>query len=137
MAGQPPFQPTPENRELVRMLSAMGTKREDICKLIKGRSGKPIDGNTLDKYFHEELEEGWVRANAQVAKTLFNAATNQAGGSASVTAAIFWLKTRAGWREIDRHEITGANGSPLASIVVPANAATIDEIRQELQRGDW
>jgi hypothetical protein len=39
----------------------------------------------------------------------------------NVAAAIFWLKTRAGWRETDRREITGAGGEPLTvSYVVRA-----------------
>lgn len=44
-----------------------------------------------------ELEAGHVRANAQVAQSLFNQATNEV--KPNVTAAIFWLKCRAGWRE--------------------------------------
>lgn len=29
------------------------------------------------------------------------------------TAAIFWLKTNAGWRETNRTELTGADGGPI------------------------
>ena len=42
----------------------------------------------------EELDLGETKANAQVAGFLFNAAKN-----GNVTAQIFWLKTRAKWRE--------------------------------------
>ena len=41
-----------------------------------------------------ELDLGETKANAQVAGFLFNAARN-----GNVTAQIFWLKTRARWRE--------------------------------------
>ncbi len=54
-----------------------------------------------------KLDMGEAKANAQVAGFLFNAARN-----GNVTAQIFWLKTRARWREAPtelRH--TGAIGS--------------------------
>ena len=48
----------------------------------------------LRKHYREELDLGETKANAQVAGFLFNAAKN-----GNVTAQIFWLKTRAKWRE--------------------------------------
>jgi hypothetical protein len=32
---------------------------------------------------------------------------------ASVTAAIFWLKNRAGWKDVSRQELTGPAGAPI------------------------
>ncbi len=40
---------------------------------------------------------GQIKATAKVAESLFRKATGD--GAQSVTAAIFWLKTRGGWRE--------------------------------------
>ena len=40
---------------------------------------------------------GQIKATAKVAESLFRKATTD--GAQSVTAAIFWLKTRGGWRE--------------------------------------
>src|SRR6478609_2205365 len=52
------------------------------------------------KHFREELDTGAAKANTRVAEFLFEQATGQRGdGSAAVTAAIFWLKTRARWKE--------------------------------------
>ena len=34
-------------------------------------------------------------------------------GREAVIAAIFWLKTRAGWKEITSHEIAGRDGEPI------------------------
>ena len=45
-------------------------------------------------HYRDELNLGETKANAQVAGFLFNAAKN-----GNVTAQIFWLKTRAKWRE--------------------------------------
>jgi hypothetical protein len=54
-----------------------------------------IDMKTLRKHFREELDRGVVEANAKVAQSLFQMATQ----GKNVAAAIFWLKIRAGWRE--------------------------------------
>ena len=43
-----------------------------------------------------------------IAGTLFNQAKE-----GNTAAAIFWLKTRARWKETHAHEITGADGKPL------------------------
>jgi hypothetical protein len=56
-----------------------------------------IDAKTLRKHYREELDTGQIKATAKVAESLFRKATSD--GSQSVTAAIFWLKTRGGWRE--------------------------------------
>jgi hypothetical protein len=53
-----------------------------------------VDPKTLRKHYRDELDLGETKANAQVAGFLFNAAKN-----GNVTAQIFWLKTRAKWRE--------------------------------------
>ena len=53
-----------------------------------------VDPKTLRKHYRDELDLGEIKANAQVAGFLFNSAR-----SGNVTALIFWLKTRARWRE--------------------------------------
>jgi hypothetical protein len=53
-----------------------------------------VDPKTLRKHYRDELDLGETKANAQVAGYLFNAAKN-----GNVTAQIFWLRTRAKWRE--------------------------------------
>ena len=52
-----------------------------------------IDPKTLRKHFREELDRGSIEANAKVAQSLFQMATE----GKVVAAAIFWMKTRAGW----------------------------------------
>lgn len=56
-----------------------------------------IDPKTLRKHYRDELDTGQIKATAKVAESLFRKATTD--GAQSVTAAIFWLKTRGGWRE--------------------------------------
>jgi hypothetical protein len=91
-AGKPPHEPTKASRDAVRLYAAMGTTQEDIARLLK------IDGKTLIKYYREELDLGLVAANAQIGGALFKKAM---GGD--TTAMIFWLKTRAGFKEA-KHE---------------------------------
>jgi hypothetical protein len=58
-----------------------------------------IGEDCLCKHYPQELARGRAKANAKVAETLFRRATDPKGGSASVAAAIFWLKARCGWSE--------------------------------------
>ena len=87
--------PTDETRKLARTLSAVGITYEDIAAKIN------ISSDTLVKYYKQELDDGRVDANATVAKGLFEQAKN-----GNVAASIFWLKTRAGWKETQVHEVT-------------------------------
>ncbi len=64
-----------------------------------------IDAKTLRKHYRGELDHGHTKANARVADNLYRKATGE--GREAVTAAIFWLKTRAGWRETLVQQHTG------------------------------
>ena len=74
--------------EKVGYLAGLGVPQDDIAKIV-GCSAK-----TLRKRFRDELDRGVAEANAIIAGCLFAAA--KAG---NIAAAIFWLKTRARWRE--------------------------------------
>ena len=58
---------------------------------------------TLRKHYRGELDHGHVKANAKVAENLYRKATGD--GREAVIAAIFWLKTRAGWKETHVTEV--------------------------------
>jgi hypothetical protein len=75
-------------REQVRHLAGVGVRQDDIAKII-GCAPKTLRGR-----FRDDLDRGVAEANATVSGYLFTAAK---GGN--VTAQIFWLKTRAHWRE--------------------------------------
>jgi len=91
--SQKPHEPTENDRKQVEMLSGLGIPQEQIGLLIQGG----IDDKTLRKYYAAELLSGVAKANSQVSKSLFQKALGD--GNQSVTAAIFFLKTRAGWKE--------------------------------------
>jgi len=86
--GRRAHQPDPAQRRQVEGLAAYGIPETDIAEMLE------IDPKTLRKHYCRELELGGKKANAQVAGFLFNSAKN-----GNVTAQIFWLKTRARWRE--------------------------------------
>jgi hypothetical protein len=69
-------------------MAAYGIPEIDISAVLG------LDPKTLRKHYRDELDLGETKANAQVAGFLFSAAK-----SGNVTAQIFWLKTRARWRE--------------------------------------
>ncbi len=103
--GRPPFQPTDEQRRQVEAMVGYGMPEGQIALLILNpQTHRPIDEKTLRRHFRSEIDRGQVKANAAVAQSLFRLAT---GGN--VTAAIFWAKTRMGWKEttVLEHDVTG------------------------------
>src|SRR5438445_12407384 len=95
-------------REKVRHLAGLGVPQDDIAKII-GCAPK-----TLRKRFRDELDRGVAEANATIAGYLFAAA--KAGNT---TAQIFWLKTRANWRE------RGVGNDPISSADAEANSQLV------------
>lgn len=92
------YKPTAEQRRTVKTMSGFGVPHTDIATFLE------IDPKTLRKHFREELDRGMTEANAKVAQSLFQMATQ----GKNVAAAIFWMKARAGWR--DRPELDRLSG---------------------------
>jgi len=106
--GRPPHLPNDTTRNRVFILSTVGTRHEDIATVLN------ISHDTLVKYYKEELDKGRIEANASVAETLFKQAKE-----GNTTAMIFWLKSRAKWKETSQHEISGnPDGTPVEVKIV-------------------
>ena len=73
-----------------------------------------IDAKTLRKHYRHELDFGHTKANAKVAENLYRKATGE--GREAVTAAIFWLKARARWKEVSVNEHSGIDGKPIEQV---------------------
>ena len=86
--GRRAHRPDPSQRRQVEAMAAYGLPEDNISRVLG------VDPKTLRKHYRDELDLGETKANAQVAGFLFNAAK-----TGNVTAQIFWLKTRAKWRE--------------------------------------
>lgn len=97
--GRPPHEPSKESRQLVQLHATIGTPQAVIADILG------IDGKTLTKYYREELDQATARANAAVGGALFNKAK-----SGDTAAMIFWMKTRAGWREKQDVNLTSNDG---------------------------
>jgi hypothetical protein len=82
-------EPTTEQRQQATLLSGYGIPQEQIATMLR------LDAKTLRKHYRHELDLGVVQANAAVAESLFRMAVKDKIPS----AAIFWMKARAGWRE--------------------------------------
>jgi len=94
------------SRKNVEALAGYGVPEVDIAGVVS------VDPKTLRKHYRQELRYGHVKANAKVAENLFRKATGD--GRESVIAAIFWMKTRAQWKETSATEIA----SPPPSITL-------------------
>ena len=93
---------SPETRDRVETLAAYGTPHKETAPVLR------IDLEVLCTDYEEELATGRTKANSRVAEALYRTAI--AGGREGVTAAIFWLKARAGWKETSVHELASAAG---------------------------
>ena len=98
--------PTPATRELVQAHAMVGTPQEIIGKLLG------VSAATLRNYYREELDNGLWVANAEIAKRLFTKAM-----LGDTSCMIFWLKTRAKWREKTDVNLTSDDGSMTPRVI--------------------
>jgi hypothetical protein len=89
--GRRAHKPDAVLRRQVEAMAGFGVPEVDIARVFA------IDPKTLRKHYRDELDTGHVKATAKVAEFLYRKATTD--GPQAVTAAIFRLKTRGGWRE--------------------------------------
>lgn len=103
--------PTDDSKAQVKTMVIGGIRRELIAKVIG------ISVPTLYKHYRDILETADVQANAMVARSLYNKATGNHANA--VTAAIFWLKCRAGWKEPTQDINATLNGTVTTLIAPP------------------
>jgi len=89
--------PTDAARQTVQLHSTIGTPQDVIARVLG------IDAKTLRLHYRDELDLATARANATIGGALFNKAKN-----GDTAAQIFWMKTRAGWRETSNVNIDGS-----------------------------
>jgi hypothetical protein len=90
-SGRPSHEPTDETRNLVESLSGFGIPQAEIARLVG------IDPKILRFHYADQIERGAIKASAKVAQNLFTMACKPT--REGLSAAIFWLKVRAGWSE--------------------------------------
>jgi len=114
----PPHKPTEETLRLARTLSGYGVPQEEISRRIG------ICEKTLRLHYRAELDAGVAQANAKVAEGLYKKALSD--GPQSTSAAMFWLKTRAGWKETTNLNHTGEVALQFKTVYEQAPDATDD-----------
>jgi hypothetical protein len=112
--SRPSHEPTEKTRTEVLAYAAVGVPHHNIAALVS------MSIHTLLKYYQDELDLGKAKANAQVAKSLFQQAV-----AGNITAQIFWLKAQAGWREVQvietrSDELRGPDADQLAKRLAAA-----------------
>ena len=123
----PPFIATADERRQVETLSGWGIPYEQIAIMI--RNG--ISCDTLTRHFPNELVSGKAKANAQVARTLFQKAI---GGDTA--AAIWWSKTQLRWAETQKHELSGRDGAPIEVSTLDAKRLSTEALREIMAAKD-
>lgn len=101
-AGRPEKLITEQQREQIRLLAGFGLKLEQIALVLD------ISESTLHRRCQPDIDKGLQMGITQVTKSLFQ---NAIGGN--LGAQCFYLKCRAGWREVNTVELSGPGGKPV------------------------
>jgi hypothetical protein len=129
--GRPKYEPTEHWSKQVELLSGIGVPLEQICVLAG------IDRKTLSKHYRAEIDMGHAKANMRMTKRLFDIANGD--GKDSLTACIFWLKCRAGWKPPADVEVNIDNSQKAVVINLPAEqeqalTRVIEDARERVRR---
>jgi len=130
--GRPQYVPTEADRKQVELLSGIGVPVVQIG-LILG-----IDRKTVEKNYRDELDVGQAKALSRVTKRLFEIATGDTRDSLS--ACIFWLKCRGGWKPPAEVEVNIDNSNKSAVVInLPAEQEdalkrVIEDAQQRVKR---
>lgn len=127
MITKPSYEPTDKTRAEVAALCSYAISQEEIARYLG------ICPKTLRKHYREELDNSMMKANAAVGRFLYGNATGAtiakgASHSDCVRAAMFWAKTRMGWRETNNLDVTtnGESLTPTMIEIVAPEAKTDD-----------
>ena len=124
-------EPVPPNLLHSRQVEAMagyGIPAEDIATVLG------VGRLELERDYRKELDGAAIKANAKVAESLFRKATGE--GREGVVAAIFWLKTRAGWKETSVHEFSGQYPKPISQLSPEELDARLKAVMRRLEESN-
>lgn len=119
--GRRRHEPTAESKKWVETASGLGATQAGLAAILG------ISIPTLEKHYRSELDTATERANICIAGKLYKLAASDEMTQAAVIARIFWLKSRARWRESTVIEHSGPDGAPLETnkrpvvVVLPSN----------------
>ena len=122
--GRPAHQRDERIAGEVREMAGMGLSLHDIARVLS------ISDGVIKKLYQEDMKIGIAVANRTVANSLFRAAT---ADRPNVTACIFWLKSRAGWRDTpddEKEEDAPVRAAALIETMDKIYAAAMDEAKR-------
>ncbi len=108
LTPQRPFFPTAEQRAIVERGAAFGIRQDILCQLVlwdaKGDGVlSPISVPTLEKHFAVEIAQATAKLVINIANPLYETAKDRKHKSHAL-AAMFFLRTRGGFKETVKHE---------------------------------
>ena len=124
--GRPKHQPTDQFRRQVKTMAGFGIHQDEIANLLD------IAAKTLRLHYRRELDTGATEANVRVANSLYTMAVQDKIPS----AAIFWLKVRAGWTEppVVQNTTVIVGGIDRPAKVIDGYAEWLDRARSDLEQ---
>ena len=90
--------PTKDSREVVEFLAAAGLNETQIGYVLG------VGKSCVSRRYRDEINRGLPKSIAKMAQSLY-----KQGIEGNVGAAIFWLKSRGGWRESYNFNIQSTN----------------------------
>jgi len=148
-SGRKMFVPTPEQRNTVRVLVALGIPQKQICRLVLNRqTQKPLDHKTLRRRFAHEIAIGTAELHAVIGKLMVATilGTPPPAGTVAIhdeqsrTALLqFFARTKLGWTEtvMDRpkEHVRGPIKDQDMAKTMQKLSDKIDRVRQRLNAG--
>lgn len=122
--GRPRIQRDEKIATLIKALTRYGIPEREIPSILRDQ-GYRIGFDVMVKLYRDEIDAGHQIGNAKILETAYKQAV---GGNTSML--IFLMKTRLGYRETNRVEMTSPDGSmsPQAAVSVDLSNCTPDEI---------
>ena len=126
--GRPCFEPTEEQRRNVEIMTGLGIPQTDICLMVRGPKGKPINKRTLEKHFRKEIDTGAANLRSQVGNFMITVikGSEPPPGFAPIrdekvrgSLIELFAAAQLNWRKTVRTEhanATGPDGKPVAFV---------------------
>lgn len=111
--------PTDKLRAEVSMLRSFGIPTKEIAAHIG------ISDDRLVVHYKSELDTAIMKANARVANALYRRAIDKD----DLSAQIFWLKTRARWRERDDTEVNELK--EMIAMLISSGQPELEKLKRE------
>jgi hypothetical protein len=109
-AGRPKHEVSEAMTRQIEMLSGIGVPIDQIGRVVG------IDKKTIHRHYRDALDIGQAKATSKIAKRLFDIATGES--KEALTACIFWLKCRGGWKPPAEMEVNvGIDNSTKSALI--------------------